>query len=115
MLETIGSYAHEKLMEGSEEDRLRRRHAAFFSALAEQADRHRVDAEAEWSARLERDHDNLRAALDWLSEADPDRALELAGALDWFWLSRGLVREGRGRLVAALAGSSVTGLHAPGR
>jgi predicted ATPase/DNA-binding SARP family transcriptional activator/pimeloyl-ACP methyl ester carboxylesterase len=109
MLETIGSYAREKLTQGSGEDDLRRRHAAFFSGLAEQAYRHRFDAEAEWSSRLERQHDDLRAALDWLSARDPDRALELAGALGWFWLSRGLLREGRRRLSAALSGSGMTG------
>jgi predicted ATPase/DNA-binding SARP family transcriptional activator len=109
MLETIGSYACEKLTKASGEDELRRRHAAFFSALAEQAYRGRFDAEAEWSSRLETDHDDLRAALDWLSERDADRALELAGALGWFWLSRGLLREGRRRLSAALAGSGMTG------
>lgn len=109
LLETIGEYALEKLTEGDDEAELRRRHAAFFAALAEHAYGHRFDAEAEWSARLERDHDDLRAALDWLSEADPDRALELAGALGWFWLSRGLLQEGRGRLAAALAASRMTG------
>ena len=109
MLETIGEYALEKLREGSEGEDLRRRHAAFFTALAEQAYDHRFDAEAEWSARLERDHDDLRAALDWLSENDPDCALELAGALGWFWLSRGLLPEGRGRLATALAASGMTG------
>ncbi len=109
MLETIGEYALEKLREGNEEEELRRRHAGFFSAVAEQAYAHRFDAEAEWSARLERDHDDLRSALDWLTERDPDRALELAGALGWFWLSRGLMREGCGRLAAALAASGMTG------
>jgi predicted ATPase/class 3 adenylate cyclase len=109
MLETIREYALEKLREGNEHDELRRRHSAFFSALAEQAYRHRFDAEAEWSARLDSDHDDLRAALDWLSADDPDRALELGGALGWFWLSRGLPREGCGRLAAALGASSTTG------
>lgn len=55
------------------------------------------------------DHDDVRAALDWLTKADPDRALELAGALGWFWLSRGLPDEGSGRLAAALAASGMTG------
>ncbi len=109
MLETIGEYALEKLSERDEEDEVRRRHAGFFSTLAEQAYGHRFDAEAEWSARLERDHDNVRAALDWLSKDDPDRALELAGALGWFWLSRGLLHEGSGRLAAALAATGMTG------
>ena len=109
MLETIGEYAVERLRERGEEQELRRRHAAFFSQLAEQAHQQRFEAEAEWSARLDSDHDDLRAALDWLAEAEPDRALELAGALGWFWLSRGLMREGCGRLDAALAGSRMTG------
>ena len=69
----------------------------------------RFDAEAEWSARLELDHDDLRAALDWLEANDPDRALELAGALGWFWLSHGHLAEGRGRLADALARSTATG------
>ncbi len=109
MLETIGEYALEKLRDGDEEEELRRLHAVYFAALAERAYSERFDAEAEWSAQLDSDHDDLRAALDWLSENDRDRALELAGALGWFWLSRGLLREGRGRLTAALAASAMTG------
>jgi predicted ATPase/class 3 adenylate cyclase len=109
MLETVREYALGQLCGGSEEDELRRRHATFFSALAEEAYRHRFSAEAEWSARLDGDHDDLRAALDWLSAGDPDRALELAGALGWYWLSRGLLGEGCGRLQAALAASGATG------
>jgi predicted ATPase/class 3 adenylate cyclase len=109
MLETIGEYALEKLREGDGEAELRGRHAAYFSALAEEAYRQRFTAEAEWSTRLDGDHDDLRAALDWLSDTDPDGALELAGAVGWFWLSRGLVVEGCRRLSAALAASETTG------
>jgi predicted ATPase/class 3 adenylate cyclase len=109
ILETIRQYALEKLSERNEADELRRRHADFFAALAEQAYGHRFDAEAEWSARLDADHDDLRAALDWLAQDDPDRTLELAGALGWFWLSHGLLQEGRGRLTAALGASDTTG------
>jgi len=105
MLETIREYAREKLDESGEADDLRRRHAELFRRLAEDAYAHRFDAEAEWAARLEVDHDDLRAALDWLAAHDADAALELAGALGWFWLSRGLLEEGRGRLSDALAAS----------
>ena len=108
MLETIREYAVEKLGEGEEEEPLRRRHAAFFTSLAERAYRGRFDDEAEWSARLELDHDDLRAALGWLPATDPGLALELAGALGWFWLSRGLMVEGSGRLAAALSASERT-------
>jgi predicted ATPase/class 3 adenylate cyclase len=109
MLETIREFALEELRDRDEEDGLRRRHAEFFAAVAERAYAHRFDAEAEWSARLEQDHDDLRAALDRLAADDPDRALELAGALGWFWLSRGLLQEGRGRLATALARSNLMG------
>jgi predicted ATPase/class 3 adenylate cyclase len=111
MLETIREYALEQLDEGKEGDELRRRHVDFFSALAERAYDCRFDAEAEWSARLERDHDDLRAVLDRLSGHDPDGALRLGGALGWFWLSRGLLREGSARLDAALAASGTVGRH----
>jgi predicted ATPase len=109
MLETIREYALEKLGEGGAERELRGRHAAFFLALAEDAYAGRFGAEGEWAGRLEIDHDDLRAALDWLSKADPDRAVQLAGALGWFWLSRGLLREGCGRLATALAVSGGDG------
>ena len=109
MLETIREYALERLAGSAEAEELRQRHAAFFSALAEQAYEHRFDAEAQWSERLEIDHDDLRAALDWLAVSDPERALELAGALGWFWLSHGLLAEGRGRLSGTLACSTAVG------
>ena len=109
MLETIREYALERLDEAAETAELRRRHAEFFAALAEQAYEHRFDAEAEWAARLELDHDDLRAALDWLEANDADRALELAGALGWFWFSHGHLAEGVGRLAGVLSRSAATG------
>ena len=74
LLETIREYAHEKLDESGEADDLGRRHAEFFRRLAEEAYAHRFDAEAESAARLETDHDDLRAALDWLAAHDVDRS-----------------------------------------
>ena len=109
MLETIREYALERLGDSGEEELLRRRHAEEFARLAESAYGHRLDAEAEASARLDRDHDDLRAALDWLTASDPDAALELAGALGWFWFTRGYLAEGDARLDAVLAASSAGG------
>jgi predicted ATPase/class 3 adenylate cyclase len=109
MLETMREYALELLEASEEAEELRHRHADHFAALAESAYEHRFDEEAEWSARLDQDQDDLRAALDWLERRWPDRALELAGALGWYWLSRGLLAEGFGRLSTALAASDVTG------
>ena len=109
MLETIREYAAERLAASDDSEKLRARHARFFCALAEDAYRHRFDAEVEWAERLEIDQDDLRAALDRLAAEEPDSALELAGALGWFWLSHGLLVEGCGRLAGALAGSDVAG------
>jgi predicted ATPase/class 3 adenylate cyclase len=108
MLDTIREYALELLSEADSES-LRHRHAEFFLALAEEAHAHRFEAEAEWSARLDTDHDDLRAALDWLEEHDVEAALDLAGALGWFWLSRGLLEEGNRRLSDALLASNEGG------
>ena len=109
LLQTIREYAAERLADAGEADELRTLHATFFAALAEQAYAERFVAEAEWSRRLELDHDDLRAACDWLSRSAPAEALVLAGALGWFWLSRGLLEEGSRRLADALAASAEGG------
>jgi hypothetical protein len=109
MLETIREYGLERLAASVTAHEIRARHAGYFSELAEQAYEGQFTAEAEWSERLELDHDDMRAALDRLALTDPDRALALAGALGWFWLSHGLLAEGRERLSAALAASSAGG------
>ena len=109
MLETIREYGLERLAESGEEETFRTRHAEEFARLAEAAYELRGQAEAEWSSRLDRDHDDLRAALEWLSKTDPDAALELAGALGWFWFTRGYLAEGDARLRAALDASAANG------
>jgi len=109
MLHTIQEYARGRLAVLQDADELRRRHATFFSVIAEEAYDRRREAEAESSERLEADHDDLRAALDWLEVSDPERALELAGALGWFWLSHGLLDEGCRRLATSLEQSTAPG------
>jgi hypothetical protein len=79
MLETIGEYALERLTTSGELPELRRRHAEYYLDLARAVeDTIRSPQAAAFLDRLERDHHNLRAALDWLSGATPDRALRLA-------------------------------------
>ena len=105
MLETIREYGLERLAQSGEAETFRTRHAEAFVRLAETAYDLRDQAEAEWSSRLDRDHDDLRAALDWLSKTHPDAALGLAGTLGWFWFTRGYLSEGDARLRAALTAS----------
>jgi tetratricopeptide (TPR) repeat protein len=109
MLETIREYAVEKLEASGEAAELRRRHANASCSLAAECYAHRVDAEAESADRLESDHDDLRAALEWLAVHDPDVELELAGTLGWFWMSHSHIAEGRRRVTDALTRSSAEG------
>lgn len=87
MLETIREYAQEKLREGGEEHDLRRRHVGHFLALAEAAQQELYGPrQAEWLRRLEQEHDNLRAALDWsFAGGDPEEGARLAVQLWRFW------------------------------
>src|SRR4029079_6656378 len=76
MLETIRQYAAERLTSSSDED-IACRHARYFSALAEaeQSEVLGVDPRAALG-RLEIEHDNLRATLDWFeSTGDVQSAL----------------------------------------
>jgi tetratricopeptide (TPR) repeat protein len=100
----VRQYASEKLEESGEAEEIKRRQFAYFLGLAEEADlayglltgRKLTGAEGEaWMARLEREHDNLRAALSWAKErGDVEAGLRLAGMLSWFWWMRGYFAEG---------------------
>jgi non-specific serine/threonine protein kinase len=110
MLETIHAYALERLTATAERAAIRRRHAAVFLALAEAAEIELEGAEqGTWLNRLQQEHDNLRAALDWVVEQeDAATGLRFARALRLFWFMRGHLTEGRARLarILKLAGGS---------
>ena len=106
MLETIREYARELLQQGSEADAMRRRHADHYLALAELAYTERFERGLTWARRLEPEHDNLRADLDFLQGRD---RLQLAGALGWFWVARSHLAEGSRRLEDALASTAEDG------
>jgi predicted ATPase len=104
MLETIREYAMERLMATGEADALRQRHADYFLALAEASGRLRGSNSGAWLDRLEREHDDLRAALDWFTAHGPaESALRLAGALAHFWRGRAYLAEGLACLARVLA------------
>jgi predicted ATPase/DNA-binding SARP family transcriptional activator len=110
MLETIREYAAERLeAEGGAED-LRRRHAARFAALAEEASAALWESvqgpnRAAWLDRLEADYANLRSALAWADRSDPDLALRIVVGLLEFWLSRCHFEEGLASTERAVASS----------
>ena len=105
MLETLREYALERLAEHGEEEAARRQHAAYYLALAEAAEPALSGRDGEvWGARLEREHDNLRAALRWaLDRGDGALGLPFTAALWRFWSARGHLGEGRRWLREALA------------
>ena len=99
MLETIREFAAERLAGTPEAGRLRGAHAAAFLALAEQAARPLTGlGQREWLERLDVEHNNLRAAIDWYRQDNPPAALRLAAAMSWFWSLHGHYTEGRQRL-----------------
>src|SRR5437879_3145802 len=95
LLETVRQYGRDRLLESGEGEAVRGRHQGWYLALAEQAEPElEGEHQGAWLQRLEGDHDNLRAALEWGWESAPVSALRLAGALGPFWLARGYWVEG---------------------
>src|SRR6185436_9703893 len=85
LLETIKQYANEKLIESGLADAARRRHFRYFAGLAETGAAALAGPRAlEWLDRLEAEHDNLRAALDWSGNTDPADCARLSAALSYF-------------------------------
>jgi ATP/maltotriose-dependent transcriptional regulator MalT len=103
LLETVRQYSRERLEASGEADAFWRRHAEFFLALAEEAEPGLTGAQLQdWAERLEEEHDNMRAALSWSLENEPETALRLTGALARFWEMRARFLEGSAWLEAAL-------------
>jgi predicted ATPase/class 3 adenylate cyclase len=102
MLGTIRDYAAERLAESDEAEALGGRYVEHFLALAEEAEPHLRTTgigAAEWVDRLDREHDNIRSALDRIeASGETQLALRLAGAVWWFWVTRNHLAEGRRRL-----------------
>ena len=117
MLETIREYARERLAALGEVARpLHRRHAEYFLAAAREADRNFWGrAQGRWLRRLYRELDNVRAALAWSRDSGAvECALQLGGALQWFWHMGGYWTEGRAWLESTLA-LSTPGAQTEGR
>jgi predicted ATPase/class 3 adenylate cyclase len=99
MLETIREYASEMLAGRGEAETIADRHAAAMLELARQAAPQLSGGDQRvWLDRLERDHDNMRAALDWaIAKPDPPLGARLSTALWRFWQQRGYLNEARAR------------------
>jgi predicted ATPase/class 3 adenylate cyclase len=108
MLETIREFGLEELSKTGELEAARHAHAEYYLQLAEATAPELFGPQQEiWFHRLEREHDNLRAALSDLLEPGGDKesiemALRLGTALREFWLVRSHQHEGWTELSRAL-------------
>lgn len=105
MLETLREYGRERLAESSNAEAVRRRHAEHFVAVAERGERELTGPrQSEWLQRLERVHDDLRAALQWaVRSGEAELGWRLGGGLYRFWSRHGYFTEGWARLESVLS------------
>ncbi|CAN3980369.1 Transcriptional regulator, AfsR family [Kitasatospora purpeofusca] len=97
MLETIHEYTDERLAEAEETADTGGRHVSYFRELVRGADLQVHGPEQlHWLAVLEREHDNIRAALRRaVCRHDEGEALVLALGMSWYWSLRGYSQEAR--------------------
>jgi non-specific serine/threonine protein kinase len=105
-LETVRQYGRERLIRSGDAEPLRDAHLRFFASFALRAEPELLKADQVlWLKRVHIEHDNLRSALEWCvdTRGGSDAAIELASAMQWFWVKRGYLGEGRHWLERALA------------
>lgn len=107
LLDTLRLFAHDKLVGTGEAHatRVRNQHLAYFLSFVEEIDQTLRGAEQESAlAALDRELDNLRAALSWSAQSgDVQAELRLASGLWRYWRVRSYFSEGRHWLEDALA------------
>lgn len=114
MLETIRHYGEQRLRESGEHERCRASHLEWTAKLAQKAESQLLGRhQRAWYDRFELEHDNIRAALDFVLEDGGDLELgrKIAGGAWRFWAYRGHIAEGRQyllRLDRASAGTEPT-------
>ena len=104
MLETIRQYARDRLVDMGDAESLRAAHLGYCLDLALQAERPLMGPEMMfWLRRLDSETNELRAALDWGLQADPERAIRLTIALIPFWRARAFGSEAVDAVIRAVA------------
>jgi len=104
LLETLKQYGWQRLEERGEIDDIRTRHAEFLLRLSDEAKPHLHGRDhRSWMQRLDAEHENCRAALDWCRESnDVETYLRLVTGWGVFWVGFGLWTEARSSLTEAL-------------
>ncbi|MET0234449.1 MAG: BTAD domain-containing putative transcriptional regulator [Kibdelosporangium sp.] len=107
LLESVVVYCLDRLGEAGELDEMRRRHAEYYTALAEQIDsQSRTSAQRSWFDLADLEAPNFRRALETaVQQDDAELALRLVNALTWCWFLRGRINEARRSIRQALTPS----------
>jgi predicted ATPase/DNA-binding CsgD family transcriptional regulator len=105
LLETLRQYAAERLEARAETETVRRRHAVYYATwVAQLGDAACGPDNAGRRARVDREQDNIRAALRWLIQhGEAQHAQQLSGAMGSFWQLGGRSNEGRAWLAEVQA------------
>jgi predicted ATPase/predicted Ser/Thr protein kinase len=119
MLETIRQYARNKLIQSGESEAIRDRHMECYAEFADRVAPELWRGEqVKWMDRLEEDHDNLRAALEWslcetCGKEHTLAGLRIAASIFVFWLVRGYWSEGLDWMLKLLAHPLIIDLKDP--
>jgi predicted ATPase len=113
MLETIRAFVAERLAVRPDADQIGRRHAEYYRALAEQADRPlRRAGQHEWLERLQAEAGNLAAAVRWYMAHDRGPLPHLFRVLWLFWSLRDHLAPARAWVDELLPTAGSLDLHA---
>lgn len=87
LLEMLRQFAAAKLDVSGEADAVRRRHAQYYLALAEEAEPNiRGEMEKQWWERIDTEVNNLGLAMEWSLEAEePELGMRIGGAIWRYW------------------------------
>ncbi len=111
LLEPVRQYAQQRLDASDDATAVRAQHADYYRQLAEVAESGLNGPEqTAWLSCLDREHDNLRAALDWLLAHEPAAALLMVGYLDHYWELHAYLTEGLAWMEKALASENTASL-----
>ncbi len=102
-LETLRQFAQQKLRSRKKEDVIMNRHLQYYLKMAEEAYDEQLESQLKWLNKLEQEHDNLIAALNWSDKNSPEDFVRLAGALGWFWSMHSHISEGKDYLERAMS------------
>ncbi len=95
LLETIRQYARDKLLDSGEAVAVRDRHLNYFLQFGNEAWAFALSVrQVEWQRRVKSEEDNVRAAIEWGLDHQPEAALSLSGEVCLYWSRIGHASEG---------------------